>query len=363
MVFSVLGSVAHAAGPVATSSNGIQIAGDYNGDGALDLAIVNPGYHSVSVILGNRDGTFLSPQSFAVGNRPAAIVNGDFNVDGKLDLAITNSADNTVTILFGVGDGTFAAGGTYATGVNPQGITTADFNGDGFLDLAVVNNGGSTVGVFLSVGGGTFGTQVIYPVGRGHSTDGIATGDFNGDGKVDLAVVNNSEGTVSALMGVGDGTFLGQKVFAVGNSKKTTGGVATGDFNGDGKSDIAVVNSDDATVSVLLASPTTVFHPQIAFAVQDFTGSGGIAIADFDADGSLDLAVVNPGTQSVSVLLGRGNGAFDRQKVYKTGLAPFPRSVAVGDFDGDGYLDLVAVGATHAVATLYGNGSGTFNLK
>jgi hypothetical protein len=128
------------------------VAADFNGDGKLDLAVTDSTTNTVTVLLGNGDGTFGPPSAISVGNGPVAIVAGDFNSDGKLDLAVVNDLDGTVTLLLGNGDGTFAqaAGSPYAVGTGPSQIVAADFNGDGKLDLAVVTSANDgTVSIFL----------------------------------------------------------------------------------------------------------------------------------------------------------------------------------------------------------------------
>jgi len=149
----------------------------------------------------------------------------------------------------------FAPQTPYAVGSNPEGVAIGDFNGDGHPDLAVANvnnnNNDNTVSVLLGKADGTFGAQTTYAVGRGPA--GVAIGDFNGDGHPDLAVTNEGSGTVSVLLGKGDGTFGAQTTYPVGNYPQD---VAIGDFNGDGHPDLAVTNSNSNTVSVLLSTLT-----------------------------------------------------------------------------------------------------------
>ncbi|MGH9710787.1 MAG: FG-GAP-like repeat-containing protein, partial [Candidatus Acidiferrales bacterium] len=142
----------------------------------------------------------------ATGKNPVAIVASDFNSDGKLDLANANHDDNTISIFLGNGDGTFTSKGTLVTGQGPVALVTADFNNDSIPDLAVVNETDNTVSVFLGNGDGTFTLKGTFPTGK--NPVAIVATDFNGDGHPDLAIVNQVDNTVSILLGSGDGTFI-----------------------------------------------------------------------------------------------------------------------------------------------------------
>jgi len=343
------------------------VSGDFTGDGRTDLAIASSGGdHTVSVLLGNGDGTFQSQVTYAVGASPAAIVSGDFTGDGRTDLAVANARDDTVSVLLGNGDSTFQPQVTYAVGAGPHAIVAGDFNGDGRTDLAVVNSGvpsylGGTyqgsVSVLLGNGDGTFQPQVTYAVGRDPVS--IVTGDFNGDGRTDLAVVNSNmfdigSGSVSVLLGNGDGTFQPEVTYAVGS---VPDGIVSGDFTGDGRTDLAVANSLDDTVSVLLGNGDGTFQPQVTYAVGSFPDA--IVAGDFNGDVRTDLAVANEYGNSVSVLLGNGNGTFQPQVTYAVGT--YPDAIVAGDFNGDDHLDLaVAANEYDTVSVLLGNGDGTF---
>ena len=214
------------------------VAMDFNGDGQLDLAVVNQADNTVSVLLGKPDASFAPKVDYPVGESPVAIVAADFNGDGKPDLAVVNSGSNTVSVLLGNGDGTFAAHVDYSTDGLPVGVVAADFNGDGKVNLAVVT-GYSTVSILLGNGDGTFAAQTSVAVGI--NPVALAAGDFNGDGKIDLITSNNTPEdllplppSVTVLLSKGDGTFTRVDTTMDGT---VPGALAVGDFNRDGKLD------------------------------------------------------------------------------------------------------------------------------
>ncbi|HSB07975.1 MAG TPA: VCBS repeat-containing protein [Blastocatellia bacterium] len=227
--------------------------GDFNGDGKLDLAVANID-DTVSILLGTSTGSFGAKTDFATGNGPLSVAVGDFNGDGNLDLAVTNYLGATVSILLGTGRGSFGAKTDFATVGVPSSVAVGDFNVDGNLDLAVANGTDHGGAILLGTGTGSFGAKTDF------ATDfnpfSVAVGDFNGDGNLDLAVANfgNPSGgdpgrTVSILLGTGTGSFGARTDVGSG---LTPVSVAVGDFNGDGKLDLAVANIDDDTVSILL---------------------------------------------------------------------------------------------------------------
>jgi hypothetical protein len=307
--------------------------GDFNGDGFLDVVTENYGAGTVSVLLGNGDGTFQAPVTYGVGALPERVLVADFNADGKSDLVVANTASGTVSILLGNGDGTFQPQVTYATGGSPVGLGVLDLNHDGFADIVAGDYYDNTISVLLGNGDGTFKAYVTYPTGGTPQT--LAEGDFNGDGNVDVVVGNETGGTVGVFLGNGDGTFQAQVTYPVGKAPQ---GVQVGDFNGDGIDDLAVSNSSDNTISVLLGKGDGTFQPQVTYPVG--AGPVGIVIADFNGDGIQDLSVGNTSQSALtqSILLGNGDGTFQPQLTFPTGN--FPYGEAVGDFDNDGYPDL-----------------------
>ncbi len=231
-------------------------AADFNADGNLDLAMTNEISGSSPVVLGFGHGAFNAAGDLYVQGFPAGVALGDFNADGKLDTIVAGGGTTTYpgsgfAVSLGNGDGTFTqpSGSPVSLGQNLSAIVTGDFNGDGKLDLALTDFDGNSVMIMLGNGDATFALPTTMPVGN--KPDAIATGDFNSDGKMDLAVANFLDGTITLLLGNGDGTFTeaSGSPYAAGGSAYQ---IAAADFNGDGKLDIAVTNVTAGTVSILL---------------------------------------------------------------------------------------------------------------
>jgi hypothetical protein len=327
----------------ATGSKPFSVAeGDFNHDGIPDLVVANSASNTVSVLLGNGDGTYQTQATYATGNGPYSVTVGDFNGDGNLDLAAANLTDNTISVLLGNGDGTFQAQKTYGTGGGPNAVALGDFNGDGILDLAVANQSDATVSILLGNGDGTFETEQPYPTGNGPVS--IAVGDYNGDGIPDLAVANNLDGTLSVLLGKGDGTFLTQVPYTAGNKPIS---VTSGNLNSDTALDLAVANLADGTVSVFMGNGDGTFQSQVTCPVG--TNPYAVVANNFAELGPLDLAVANSGANSVTLLVNNGSGVFAGQN-YNTGTGPI--ALAAGDLNGDGLPDLAVVDNSGNAATI-----------
>gem|GEM_PF-638120 len=328
--------------------------GDFNGDSNQDLLVSNQSSGTVSVRLGAGDGTFGGTTDVTVGSGPKWVAVGDFNNDGKQDFAVANATSNTVSVRLGVGNGTFTNASDISTGAGtrPWAIAAGDFNGDGKQDLAITEAFQSRVEIRTGDGAGGFAFSNFVTVGTDFSTtsanapSSIAIGDFNGDGKQDLAVGNRNAGsmtfvpTVSIRLGVGDGTFTGTTEVPVATFSADPLWLALGDFNSDGKQDLVTANSQTNTLSVRIGDGAGNFSGTTEVSV----GSGplSVAVADFNNDGKQDLLTANTTSSDASLALGDGAGNFAAATSVSTGSGP--QAVAVGDFNEDGKLDFAAPG-------------------
>jgi len=334
------------------------VVADFNKDGKLDLANVDyngGGAGTVSVFLGNGDGTFKPKVDYAVGNGPDGIAAADVNGDGNLDLVVVNDTGNSVSVLLGNGDGTFQAPKDYPTGSYPHWTAVADFNGDKQPDLVVTNEGNDNVGIFLNNGDGTFKAMQTYPVSK--EPFSVSVGDFNHDGKIDLAVTGYYYSVVCILLGNGDGRFQSCVDYPTGVAP---GVVATADINQDGKLDLVTVNYSNGnagSVSVLLGNGDGTFQTHIDSGVG--TGPDGLAIGDFNGDGIPDLAVANLIGDSISVLLGKGDGTFQPHVDFPA--LKFPLGMGTGGFShrGSGSGDIVVTNDLSATAIVFLNEAAT----
>ena len=347
----------------ATGKQPVTVAvGDFNGDGRLDLAVGNQNCTStsycgangsVSILLGNGDGTFQTQIVNAFGTQPIALAGGDFNGDGNLDLVVSNQATNSLMVLLGDGDGTFQPGAHYTMSSPAVWVAAGDLNADGHLDLAVATSNGP-VAIFIGNGDGTFaraGDMLVLP-----DPNAVALGDFNGDGVPDLAVTYAGQAVVSILLGKGDGSFQPRSDYSAGTYPAA---LSLADLNGDGHLDVAVANGAGQSISILLGKGDGSFEPAREYLLPGTPTALGVG--DFNRDGKPDFAVVMSGLGVLSVVLGRGDGSFSNPTAFGDSLGSW--SIATGDFDGDGKLDLVTTNLVdNSISLFRGDGLGSFQV-
>jgi len=308
---------------------------------------------------------FIAPRTFSTGGRyPQGIAVADFNRDGKLDAAVSNASGynrDSVGILLGNGDGTFRAPATYPV-TSPLGaIVAGDFNNDGYPDVAAMENGG--IQVLLNQGNGTFEEGSLIS----GDWSNIVVADFNGDGNLDLAVflLDQCNSSVTVLLGNGDGTFQSG---IDSQSGSCNAAFAVGDFNHDGKPDLAMANSADYSqganqLSILIGKGDGTFMAPVNYPAAGVPAL--VAVADFNRDGKADIALLNGETNnstSVEVFLGKGDGTMGQGRSFHADQThsisySYPSGFVASDFNGDGRLS-VATTDLHGLFVLLGDGKG-----
>lgn len=331
------------------------VAADLNGDARLDLAGANG--NAVSVMLGNGDGTFRAKTDFPLTTFSQAVAAGDFNGDGKIDLAVTlNSPQLSVALLTGTGTGTFNAPVYFpnTSGFDSPAIIAADLNNDGKLDVVIMHSiacftapctAARSISVLLGNGNGTF--QPAREINAGTAPYAMAVGDFNRDGIKDLAIGGgNTE--LSILLGVGDGSFLQQPVMLLvpgGDIFSACNDVAVADLNRDGIQDLVVALGNGNGNAILLGNGTGSFSVVSRIVADANSAPLHVAVADYNGDGIPDIArAMGDGTTGLmQVMLGNGNLTFQAPVRY---LVPAPSSsiaggvIISGDWNNDGKADI-----------------------
>ena len=306
-----------------------------------DLIVANSGDNTISVLPGNGDGSFGTQAVLNVGSDPVWITTERFNSNSSaanfVDVAVANKGSDNLSIFLGDGAGALQAPATLDTGAGtaPVAVVAADFNQDGKIDLAVANQGNNTIEIFQGNGDGTFQPPpppAVIQLPAGFTPTALAAGDFNKDGRMDLAVTGEGANAVWIFLGNGDGTFTtgANRQYATGQSPVW---VSTGDFDGDGNRDLAIANHADDTVSIFLGKGDGTFVPAANPAVAAGKGPASIAVADYNADGLLDLAVADATDNAVSILLNLGGGLFGPN--FELPVATAPVSIVTADFNAD----------------------------
>jgi hypothetical protein len=362
-------------------------AADFTSDGNIDLATVDGSTVGttfvrpriaavVSVLVNKGDGTFVQPTTLApFTNKAKYTVTADVNGDGNPDLLTTETNPPGLAVMLGNADGSFGdpirtAPSDFTTA--PAGLVAADLDGDNIVDVAVAQPAETAVFFLKGNGDGTFQAPINLPrltFGAEH----LVVADIDGDHHPDIVTANfninfpytSSNDSFTALLGNGDGTFQSPRNFGVGQPWN----LVTGDFNHDGKVDIAAVSqynnggviqngdSPNPNVSIMLGNGDGTFQAQVNYTVA--ASPFALGAADLNGDGFVDLAVTGSRTGDVSILLANSDGTFRNGPELQAGLTP--QGIAIVDINLDGVPDIVtANNASNDVSVFVGNGDGTF---
>ena len=315
------------------------VSADFNNDGHSDLATTIYSANTVSISLGIGDGTFQVPaMSFDTnGTHPYGIVSSDFNNDGNLDLVITNEASESISILLGQGNGSFQLPAmTFPIGGSlPPAIIAADFNNDGKIDLAATNTGSDNIAILLGEGNGSFLVPAILYATLSHPT-ALVSGDFNMDGNMDIAVTNRFDLQILIFLGFGNGSFYTNYTgYYIGYYAYS---IQTADFNGDSKLDIVSCSHYDTTITIFIGTGTGTFVMASPATYVSGSFPTDIVVQDMNGDSIIDLFVVDQVDNTISIYLGNGNGTFQPAQIFLSG-GTTSRSFAIQDFNEDGRYD------------------------
>ncbi len=376
------------------------VATDLNNDGKLDLAVALQHFSSakngLAVLLGNGDGTFQPAISSLQGDT-TDVAAADFNGDGNTDLALTILFTGTVEVVLGNGDGTFQPPTVYSAGGSSGTVSAADLNGDSIPDLVI---GGAHTPVLLGDGSGGFGPPIIYAIGEafarvgdfnrdgaadivargsfseicvgfgrgdgsfkaplafpvGIRVDDFDSGDFNGDGLIDIVVGRlESSNQLQLLLGTGDGGLVEGSACA----DFTAEFIKAADLNRDGNLDLVVETFDGFGFYTILGNGDGTFQPALFTAVRGLSFDLVPTVDDFNNDGLPDVALSNTSLDKLMIFLGVGDGTFQAPISSPTGNNP--ESLVTGDFNGDGNKDVIVSSFSDSTVGIYlGNGDGTF---
>jgi len=323
---------------------------DFTGSGCVDVAMPDEEAGSIIMLRGDCAGGFAPAPSTGAGVQPRVVAAGRMAGGQHPDLIVLNRTGGA--LLANDNTGGFKSPLPFTSGRNLAALALGDFNRDGNLDAAIIDDQSVTVGVFLGNGDGTFRAAGAYSVGR--RPVALLAEDVNNDTFVDLVSVNQSDDSVTVLLGDGDGNFRGSTTLAAGDDPSA---VTVGDFDGDGRLDLAVASENSNSVAVLLGDGRGGFGSGRRYLVG--RQPRALIAADFDEDSHPDLAVANFNSDDVAVLAGDGRGGFASPLLVSAGAAP--AALVAGDFNADGHLDIaVANSLGDTVIVLFGDGHGRF---
>ncbi|CAF1308453.1 unnamed protein product [Adineta steineri] len=334
---------------------------DINNDNQTDIISANSESDSISVIMGYGNGTFAQEMIYSTGSNsyPTAIASGDFNNDTRLDLVIANQGTDTIGIFIGYNYTSFQSQVTLSINdsLGPYAIVNSDFDNDNYLDIAATFSDTGEVGIFLHSNNGNFTTMITYSTGEWSYPCGIDVGDFNNDNQSDIIVAISGTG-VGILLGLGNGSFDAIITYSTGDYSSPYL-VTVGDINNDDRLDI-VACDNGGHVIILLGYSNGSFSVINTYSNGIFSNPMDVTVIDIDNDGLLDIIVVNQNTNNIGIFFGNGDGNFENQLTYSTGVKSWPYAIAVGDFNSDNHTDIaIVLNNKNNVGILLGYGNRT----
>ena len=321
--------------------------GDFNNDTYLDLAITDSDSGNLYIFINNNNGTFEAPIIYVIGSNssPWSVVAGDFDGDSRMDLAVANYGSNTIGIFIGNNNGTFQTQGTFSTGFinNPSLLVVDDFNNDTHLDL-VVN--GNFLGIMFGIGNGYFkDVAVLYDNDISYQTS-VISGDLNNDNHVDLITCSSYDNVIYILLNNGYGYFnLWMNITL--ETFSSVSSLATGDFNNDNRLDLVIADWKKNHIGVFIQNKQRTFGNETIYSTGVYSEPDSITVGDFNNDGQVDLAVTLVTKSEVGIWFGIGNSTFLSPLMFSTGSGTSPDWIISNDFNGDDRLDFITIDDTN----------------
>ncbi|CAF1523841.1 unnamed protein product [Adineta ricciae] len=341
------------------------VIGNLNNDQWLDIAVTNYYGDNIGIFFGLGYEIFSNQISYSTGifSGPIAINVGDFDNDKNVDIVVANSVVNTAGIFYGFGNGTFTQQIEYSTGffARPYSIAVNDLNKDGLLDIVVANRHSDAVGILFGIGNRKFATVVTYKTGSYYTPYSVDIGDFNNDDCFDIVAANRDVSKISIFLGLGNGTFHDQIIYSLPDDSRPSC-VITGDLNNDHRSDLIIANTNKNNAGIYLSYDNGALMDQRVYSTGSAARPMSVAVGDFDNDKRPDVAVANFGTNTIDIRTQSNTGNFENQRIYSTGSNSNPISIATGHFNKDNWLDIVVANyASSTIDIFLGFGNRTFS--
>ncbi|CAF3234253.1 unnamed protein product, partial [Rotaria sp. Silwood2] len=328
--------------PTGSGSSPISVAiADFNNDSQPDIAVANYHGHNIGILLGYDNGTFASQITYSTGelSYPACVTVGDLNNDFIMDIIAPAKYRDYVAFFFGIGNGSFGSRISYYTGYQsaPVSVVVGDLNNDNLSDIVVGNSNANYLSIFRGYGNGIFSSLVMYPIKSTDTENFVAIGDLNRDARLDI-IITNYYGNCVVLLGYDAGTFASLIDFPTSYDLLPTS-LTIGDFNRDHRMDIGVSNFVSNNLDIFYGHENGSFINEHTFSVGDKSHPRMIISGDLNNDNILDIAVANTGNDNIGMLIGYGNGSFRSIQTYSTGSGSKPYTLAIGDFNNDNRID------------------------
>ena len=361
--FSLSATISTGIGPYIS----VVVLGDLNNDHQLDIVVLNKKNNSFSILLGDGNGIYSTVITYSSESvlLPVSLVLGDVNEDNCLDIAIISETSDKIGIFVGYCNGTFGIDSIYRVGMDwrPFSIVMDDFNSDNHLDLAIAYSNQNWFGIYFGDGHGRFPTSQTYPLEDFSTCSAIASGDFNNDNQTDVAVALFGLNKLGIFLGYGNGTFASIRTYPL-ISCRTPFSMSIGDLNNDNQMDIAVCCIHSKNIVVVHGNKNGEFLSQTTYSIGDELPIFSSIFGDFNNDNLLDIAIADYLSQKVGIFISYYKAEFGIEGTYSTGSAPQPYSVATGDLNKDNVLDLIVVDSGNAtIGVRLGSGDGSFQIE